>query len=131
MVLKKIAIYCRQCHQVDILPDFPAFHDFVNRKWDLVWQEMDDNHKYNVSSQKIVGAIKLRDITPKQLRNMLKDKEYLEFACRSCFFMVTKHWYLMNGYDVLSEAGVVICNRSYYDQHKDEVIELAKRMRRQ
>lgn len=130
MSLKKIAIYCRQCHQVDILPDFAAFHDFTNRKWDLVWQEMDDNHKYNVSSQKVVGAIHLRDITPKQLRDMLEEKEYLEFGCRACFFRMTKEWYIANGYDVVTEGGSVICNRSYYDQHKDEVVELARKMRR-
>jgi hypothetical protein len=130
MTLKNVPIYCRECHQVDIFADFPAFHDFVNRKWDLIWQEMDDNHKYNVTTQRVVGPIKLRNITPKQLRDIIEEKEYLEYVCRNCFFRATKDWYEKNGYDVVSE-GRVICNRPYYEEHKQEVIELARRMRRQ
>jgi hypothetical protein len=131
VAIKNVAIFCQQCKQVDIFPDYSAFFDFVNRKWDLTWQEMDDNHKFNVSSQRVVGPLNLRNLTPKQLRNILLEKEYLEYICRTCVFRVSVDWYEKNGYDIVTEGRTVICNRPYYEQHKDEVIELARRMRRQ
>jgi hypothetical protein len=132
MALKRIPIYCQECHNVDIFSDYGVFFLFLKRKWDLIWQHMSPQDQYTASLSKVVGRLTLdEDIaSPKKLIKHLKQNEFITYVCRDCFAYHTEQWYKANGYPNAVRYGRVITDKDYVGQHREEVYNLQMEMNR-
>jgi hypothetical protein len=126
IMIKHIPIYCKQCHAIDIV-GIGMFQRMVQRKWDLIWQNMSMEEKQKAFDKKIPGPID-RTISPKKLRDILNKDGQIEFGCRKCLASVTDDWYKRQGYNSVKYGNVVV-DINYYEAHQKEVSVVIAEMR--
>jgi adenylyl- and sulfurtransferase ThiI len=121
-MIKDIPVFCQLCKDVDILPTFGTLHNFVNRKWDLIWQSMSEQERVKTNMSKIVGYIQIT-LDAKRVRNAIKKETYITFYCRRCMAIETCKWYQSHGYNAI-RYGNVVADINWAEQNMKQVQEV-------